>query len=288
MSSTRQKGKAQPPRLAARPQKPPTKEQTKRQPPKPTSIPRPQSASIPWYFWVGLGAVVIVGVIALGALLSANPNSQPAATAVVQPTTQPSAQAQVYYTPAANVTPDARSLLTNGYGEGNPNAAVKVVEYGDFQCPSCETFFNSAYSQVKQQYVDTGKIYYYYKPFPIVNLHPKAMKAADLATCVGDSGSDKFFAVHDLLYKNQNDWVNGDENTLFAQYATQVGLDATKVMACVNGKTHEDIMTSNIDEGIALQVPGTPEFYVNNQKLDGATLDTIKKAIDSELSKVGK
>jgi protein-disulfide isomerase len=288
MSSASQKGKPQPPRPAARAPKSPAKEQPKRQPPKATSISRPAPANIPWYFWAGLAVLVVGGVVLIGTLLSANPSTPPASPAVAQSTALPSPHAQVSYTPSANVTPDARSLLTNGYGEGNPNAAVKVVEYGDFQCPSCETFFTSAYSQVKQLYVDSGKIYYYYKPFPLTNIHPKAMKAADLATCAADSGTDKFFAIHDLLYAHQNDWVNGDENTFFAQYATQVGLDASKVMACVNGGSHEDIMNANIDEGIALKVPGTPEFYVNGQKLDGATLDGIKQAIDAELSKVGK
>ncbi len=235
-----------------------------------------KQALIPWYFWAVLGAVVVLGVVLVGAFVT------PSATA---PRSNVAAQSAL--TPALNLTPavkiiaDARDLLTNGYGEGNPNAPIKAVEYGDFQCPSCETFFVQDYAKVKQTYIDSGQVYYYYKLLPLTSIHPKAMKAAEVATCAGDYGVDKFWAMHDQLYANQSVWINGDENTLWAQYATHIGLDSKAVMDCVAKNTHANMINSDIKEAISLKIPGTPEFYVNSQVLAGANFSTFSQAVSA-------
>lgn len=246
--------------VAARPTPRPKQGQTKA-----ATAHRAQPASIPWYFWAVLGGVIILGVVLLGTLLGNSSATNQVSTAAQR----------------TGNTADARQLLTNGYGEGNPNAPVKVVEYGDFECPACAYFYQNVYPQVKQQYIDTGKIYYYYKPFPLISVHPKALPSAELATCAADYGSDKFFAIHDLLYSKQNDWVSGDENTVWGQYISQVGLDPTKVMACVTKNTHQAIMDANESEAAALGVNSTPTFFVNTTKLIGPNFDQFKQAIDS-------
>lgn len=270
MSSTPQKGKAQASRS------PKTQPKGQKGQPKVVAAPRrpPQQALIPWYFWLVLGGAVILGVVLVGTFV--NPvSSPPKSSAAVQSALTPG----LNLTPAANITADARDLLTNGYGEGNPNAPIKAVEYGDFQCPSCETFFQQDYARVKQVFVDSGLVYYYYKLLPLTSIHPKAMRAAELATCVGDHGTDKFWAMHDLLYANQSAWVKGDENTLWPQYVKQLGLDSASVMDCVAKNTHSAMINSDIKEAISLKIPGTPEFYVNSQVLAGANFTTFSQAV---------
>ncbi len=228
---------------------------------------RPQSAAIPVYFWAVLAAVVVLGVVLVGTILGpSSPSSAPSA----QPTALKSS---------------ASDLLTNGFGEGNPNAAVKIVEFGDFQCPACQSFFNTTYQQVKQDYIDSGKIYYYYKPFPLTSLHPKAMKAAELAICTANGDASKFFAIHDLLYTNQDAWVNGDENTLWPQYVRQAGGDPASVMSCVAQATYSDMINANISQAITLKVPGTPTLYLNGQSLAMPTFAALKQAIDVSLTR---
>ncbi|PZS05258.1 MAG: hypothetical protein DLM69_01090 [Candidatus Chloroheliales bacterium] len=282
MPSTQQKGGAQTgrsgPRSPKSQSKVQTKMQAKAQPKALAPSRRPQQGLIPWYFWVVLGAVVVLGVVLVGTFLG---NSTWLTSNKSNTAAQSSLTPGLDLTPSANVTPDARSLLTNGYGEGNPNAAIKAVEYGDFQCPSCKIYFDQDYSRIKQTYIDSGQVYYYYKPLPLVKPHPKAMKAAEVATCAGDYGTDKFWAMHDLLYANQDAWVNGDENTFWAQYAQQLGLDSAKVMDCVAKDTHQNIMNANINEAISIKIPGTPQFYINDKILPGANFDTFKQAVET-------
>lgn len=228
---------------------------------------RPQSAAIPTYFWAVLAAVVVLGVVLVGTILGP---SSPSPTPASQQT---------------GLNSNTSDLLTNGFGEGNPNAAVKIVEFGDFQCPACQYFYSTTYQQVKQAYIDTGKIYYYYKPFPLTTIHPKAMKAAELAICTANGDASKFFAIHDLLYTNQDAWVNGNENTMWPQYVRQVGGDPTAVMSCVAQGTYGGMVNANISQGAALQVPGTPTLYLNGQPLAMPTFAALKQDIDAVLSK---
>lgn len=270
MSGTPQKSKPQ----ANRPPKPQPKGQ-KAQPNAAMVARRPmQQPLIPWYFWVVLGGVVVLGVVLVGTFVG--PSSTPPKTSAAA---QSALTPGLDMTPAVNINADARDLLTNGFGEGDPNAPIKAVEYGDFQCPSCQTYFVQDYAKVKQTYIDTGQVYYYYKLLPLTSIHPKAMKAAELATCAGDHGADKFWAMHDLLYTNQNAWVNGDENTLWAQYAQQIGLDSASVMDCVAKNTHATMINTDIHEAISLKIPGTPQFYVNKQVLAGANFSTFSQAV---------
>ncbi len=228
---------------------------------------RPQPVTVPWYFWAVLAAIVVLGVIVVGTLIGPS-----------NPASAPSSQ--------QNGSSSSNSdLLTNGFGEGNPNSAVKIVEFGDFQCPACQYFYSNTYQQLKQAYVDTGKIYYYYKPFPLTSLHPKAMKAAELAICAANGDANKFFAIHDLLFINQNAWVNGDENTIWPQYVRQVGLDPTTVMNCVAQDTYSGMVNANITQAIALKVPGTPSLYLNGQPLSMPTFAALQQAIDAALPK---
>ena len=274
MSSTQQKGRPQ----ASRPPKPQPQAKGQKSRPRVANATRQpvKQPLIPWYFWAVLGAVVVLGVVLVGTFVgpsSSPPKSSTAAQSVLTPAPN--------LTPTVNITADARDLLTNGFGEGNPNAPIKAVEYGDFQCPSCETFFLQDYAKVKQTFVDTGQVYYYYKLLPLTSIHPKAMKAAEVATCAGDYGVDKFWAMHDQLYANQNAWINGDENTLWAQYATHIGLDSKAVMDCVAKNTHGNMISADIKEAISLKIPGTPEFYVNNQALAGANFATFSQAVST-------
>jgi protein-disulfide isomerase len=89
---------------------------------------------------------------------------------------------------------------------GNKNAKVTVVEFSDFQCPFCEQFFKNTYPQLKKEYIDNGKIAFYYRHFPLTSIHPYAKSAAIAAECANDQG--KFWEYHDLLFQNQNSWVN--------------------------------------------------------------------------------
>lgn len=83
-------------------------------------------------------------------------------------------------------------------------STVTVVEFSDFQCPFCEQFFSNTWPQLKKEYIDTGKITFAYRHFPLTSIHPNAMPAAIAAECANEQG--KFWEYHDLLFQNQKEW----------------------------------------------------------------------------------
>ncbi len=87
---------------------------------------------------------------------------------------------------------------------GNEKAKVTIVEFSDFQCPYCKRFADNSLSQIKKDYIDTGKVKLYYREFPLTNIHPNAEIAAEAAECANEQG--KFWQFHDQLFSRQDTW----------------------------------------------------------------------------------
>lgn len=85
---------------------------------------------------------------------------------------------------------------------GNPSAKVTMVEFSDYQCPFCGRFYTQTEGQIKKEYVDSGKIKFYYRDFPLSQIHPGAQKSAEAARCAGDQ--NKYWEYHDLVFQNQD------------------------------------------------------------------------------------
>lgn len=85
---------------------------------------------------------------------------------------------------------------------GNVNAPITIVEFSDYECPFCGRFFSAVESQLKGEYIDTGKVKFYYRDFPLSQIHPGAQKGAEAARCAGDQG--KYWEYHDLVFENQS------------------------------------------------------------------------------------
>jgi|SRR6185369_5778410 len=179
--------------------------------------------------------------------------------------------------------------ITNGHFPilGNKDAKVTMVEFSDFQCPFCKSFFTDSEKKVIDTYVKTGKIKFAYRQFPLVSIHPNAQKAAEAAECANDQG--KFWEFHDIMFANQDTWAPlaaADAAAKFADYAGQVGLDTDQFTSCFeSGKFVKNVSDDNADASIA-QVDATPTFFINGVRVTGAVpFDQIKQAIDQELKK---
>ncbi len=158
----------------------------------------------------------------------------------------------------------AQQVADKGILYANVNAKVTVVEFGDFQCPACSEFHVTPDfgPQFKAQFLDTNKVRFVWLDYPLVQAHPKAMKAAEAGRCANEQG--KFWPFHDKLYDNQDQWVKGDENTLWKSYATEVGIDSDKLMQCVQAEQYKGAIQASIDAANQVGVGGTPTFLVNH------------------------
>ena len=94
-----------------------------------------------------------------------------------------------------------RASLADAPALGRPDAPVTLVEFSDYQCPFCGRFFSATLSTLKRDYIDTGKVRYVFRDYPLAQIHPQARKAAEAAHCAGDQG--KYWEMHDRLFRNQ-------------------------------------------------------------------------------------
>jgi protein-disulfide isomerase len=152
---------------------------------------------------------------------------------------------------------------------GDPEAPVTVVEFFDYQCPYCLIFHQQTWPALKEQYIETGRVYYVVKDFPLTSLHPEAPKAAEAAHCAAEQ--DAYWEMHDRLFEGQAEWVENPEYVaLFKGFAGELGLDQTAFDQCLDGGSQTDRVQADQDEGLALGVGGTPIFFIAGYPFSGA------------------
>jgi len=144
--------------------------------------------------------------------------------------------------------------------QGNVNAAIELVEYGDYECPYC----GQAYGYIKKIQKKFGNdLKFVFRNFPLYNMHPHAMHAAIAAEVAGEYG--KFWEMHDILFENQN--YLEDRNLL--SYAEQLDIDSQKFEAAFKDSKYVEKIEDDLESGLRSGVNGTPSFFVNGQKFNG-------------------
>jgi protein-disulfide isomerase len=152
---------------------------------------------------------------------------------------------------------------------GPKDAAVTVTEYASMTCPHCAAFTEQVFPKIKEAFIDTGKIRFVFREFP---LDIKAAAGSMLARCIAKDDSAKYFAVNDLLFKTQNDWVMKDTAASLTRIGKQAGLTQEAVEACLKDQALLDKIAA--DQKFAnevLKVNSTPTFFINGEKLTGET-----------------
>ena len=167
---------------------------------------------------------------------------------------------------------------------GDSDAPVVMVEYGDYQCPYCAKFHEDTFPLIKENYIDTGKVQYEFRHFPL-NFHADAMNAAKAAQCAYEQG--KFWEFHDIIFENQTQL--GD--AFYTQTASQLGLNAGKFKDCVSSQKYLSKIQTQSQEGGAAGVTGTPGSFLigpdgNVVAIKGAQpYSVVKSSIDQMLAK---
>ena len=161
---------------------------------------------------------------------------------------------------------------------GPENALVTIIEFSDFQCPFCKSFFDQTQPIVFATYGD--RVRYVFRDFPIASLHPQAPKAAEAAQCAFDQG--KFWEYHDVLFRNPGLLDVASLKT----HATTLGLNGSTFNVCLDSGKYTQEVQKDFDDGRAYGVTGTPTFFINGRKLVGAQpYSAIQQVIEEELAK---
>jgi protein-disulfide isomerase len=147
---------------------------------------------------------------------------------------------------------------------GKADAPVTVIEFSDYQCPFCQRFASSTLLALKTDYIDTGKVRYVFRDFPLDSIHPQARKAAEAAHCAGDEG--KYWEMHDALFKNQRN-LHVDNLKGFAR---DLGLNSDTFNSCLEKGKYAEAVSEHMAAGSAVGVTGTPSFFIGKTGTDGA------------------
>lgn len=150
----------------------------------------------------------------------------------------------------------ARASLGDVPALGRPDAPVTLVEFSDYQCPFCQRFFATTLPALKKDYIDTGKVRYVFRDFPLDQIHPQARKAAEAAHCAGEQG--KYWEMHDVLFGNQQ----ALEPPKLSEHARTLGLDGGRFDECLTSGKHAARVSQGLTDGLATGVQGTPGFVV--------------------------
>lgn len=186
--------------------------------------------------------------------------------------------------PASKVDGNPREVSNVDHVKGNKNAPVTLIEYADFQCPGCASYFPILQTLEKEF---EGKVRFVFRHFPLTQIHPNAFAAARAAEAAGKQ--DKFFEMHDKLFQTQLVWGQATTNqqSLFESYAKELGLDINQFKTdYVSSETAERI---NLDVASGQQTFGvnsTPTFILNGEKITNPKdLPEFREILNAEIQK---
>jgi protein-disulfide isomerase len=152
---------------------------------------------------------------------------------------------------------------------GPANAPITITEFASMTCPHCAAFNADVFPKIKAAYIDTGKIRYVFREFP---LDIKAAAGSMLSRCIAKDDAGKYFAVTDMLFKQQSDWVMKNTTETLTRIGKQAGLSQQAVDDCLKDQTLLDkIVADQKFANDVLKVNSTPTFFLNGEMIKGET-----------------
>jgi protein-disulfide isomerase len=144
---------------------------------------------------------------------------------------------------------------------GSADGSIRLLEYGDYECPFCA----EAQPIVKEIQRRLGDdLLFAFRHFPLTNIHPHSEHAAEAAEAAGAQGN--FWGMHDILFENQRALEDQD----LAEYAAELGLDETRLIREVTASVYAPGIREDFKSGVRGGVNGTPTFFINGERYDGA------------------
>lgn len=215
--------------------------------------------------YIGISVIVLVFVVVGVFFLTASPDP----TSDQLPVAAPSAE------------PFPEQLDRYGVSVGDDDAPVVVREFADYQCPACARF-SDASQQLKQEYVESGKVRFVYFDLPLQQ-HDNAVPAAQAARCAGDQ--DAYWAMHDKLFNMQTEWSGSDSPVdTFSRYAEDLGLEERRFRRCMTTDLHIEEIEQSRRVAMQLRVTSTPTVLVDNIRLTRPGWGQLSAVVERELA----
>lgn len=165
--------------------------------------------------------------------------------------------------------------------KGDPNAPITIYETADFACPVCKMFFDSVMPALESEYIETGKAKIVFVNFPIPQLHPNAPAAHEFAMC--SARQDRFWPVHDLLYRHQQRWASMQQpEELFSQLVDSAGVDRAMLSECFDEGQMQMLIEAEARMAYDSGIQSTPSFVIEGILFRGAApIEAFRQVLDS-------
>jgi protein-disulfide isomerase len=165
-------------------------------------------------------------------------------------------------------------VTARDHARGSADAAVTLVEYGDYQCPHCGT----AHPVVKALERHFGRrLRFVFRNFPLTQAHPQAEPAAEAAEAAATVG--KFWEMHDAIFEHQA--ALGDHDLV--RFGTALGVDPEVISTALADHTFAPRIKEDFMSGVRSGVNGTPSFFINGEKYEGAyDLESMREALEQQ------
>ena len=161
---------------------------------------------------------------------------------------------------------------------GRADAPITIYEVADFQCPACREFFLRTLPAVEAEYIATGKARIVFVNLPLVSIHPNAAAAHEFAMCA--AAQDRFWPVHDLLYRNQTSWsALADPSRYFRVLADSAGVDPARLGSCVAEGAMRQLVLAEGQSAVSNGIRSTPSFVIEGGLLGGAVPITVLRPV---------
>ncbi|MBI4117182.1 MAG: DsbA family protein [Parcubacteria group bacterium] len=220
------------------------------------------------------GAILIAGVLVAGAVFYSNRS--------------PSSQT------ASPIGPDSLSGKVEVSADDDPflgpaKAKVTIIEFSDFQCPFCRSFWRETLGKIKSEYIDSGKsVRFVYRDFPLSSIHPMAQKYAEAAECAEDQ--NKYWEMHDKIFEEQEKLGQGTIGSYgisdIRRWAQELGLNALEFNQCLDSGKYAAEVKKDFEDGSRAGANGTPTIFINGRIVVGAQpFENFKAIIEEELQK---
>lgn len=217
-----------------------------------------------------LVVLLIVAAFFIGALYTKVENLKAEkASAVSNPPQAGAPQAPQQLSGSIEVSIDDDPIL------GDKNAKVTVIDFSDYECPFCKKYFDETFSQIKKDYIDTGKLKYVYRDLPL-SFHQNAHKEAQAAECArGQGGDGTYFKYHDEIFKRTISNGTGLALDQLQVIANDIGLNGSALQSCLDSEKYKAEVDKDLADASAYGATGTPSFFIGKSSSSDKFKGTI-------------
>jgi protein-disulfide isomerase len=154
---------------------------------------------------------------------------------------------------------------------GTKEAKVTIVEFADYECPFCARYSRETFPQIDRDYIQTGRVKYVFRDFPIEAVHPQAFKAHEAVHCAGAQGKRR--EMHEKMFASQRARSGADLNA----YAQELRLDLAKFQTCLADDVYSAKIRGDLTDGHQSGVMATPTFFLGLTETDSPRLKAVRK-----------